>query len=88
MAKFMLFQDFSGFVHQHLVSSVGNDTKSCVDSLSFFHLRRESVETWDQNLRSFRITVEINPVHQVPILTYFCEVHEKRRCGSKSLRAQ
>ncbi|RXI05465.1 hypothetical protein DVH24_006722 [Malus domestica] len=28
----------SGFVHQHLAPSVGNDTKNYVGSLSFFHL--------------------------------------------------
>ncbi|RXH75272.1 hypothetical protein DVH24_029993 [Malus domestica] len=36
--EFTLFQDPSGFVHQHLVPSVGIDTKSYVGSLSFFHL--------------------------------------------------
>ncbi|KAM2945157.1 hypothetical protein COP2_028103 [Malus domestica] len=30
MVGFTLFQDPSGFVHQHLASFVGNDTKSCV----------------------------------------------------------
>ncbi|RXH72425.1 hypothetical protein DVH24_012109 [Malus domestica] len=32
----MLFQNPSGFVHQHLASSVGIDTKSYVGYLSFF----------------------------------------------------
>ncbi|RXH79949.1 hypothetical protein DVH24_041096 [Malus domestica] len=34
----------SGFVHQHLVPSVGIDMKSCVGFLSFFHLHRESAK--------------------------------------------
>ncbi|RXH92663.1 hypothetical protein DVH24_033559, partial [Malus domestica] len=35
---FTLFQDPSGFVHQHLAPSVRIDTKSYVSFLSFFHL--------------------------------------------------
>ncbi|KAM1419758.1 hypothetical protein ACFXTO_023271 [Malus domestica] len=35
----------SGFVHQHLAPSVGNDTKSYVGSLSNFHLHRESAKS-------------------------------------------
>ncbi|RXH71379.1 hypothetical protein DVH24_018734 [Malus domestica] len=42
---FTLFQYPSGFVHQHLAPSVENDTKSCVGSLSFFHLHHESAKT-------------------------------------------
>ncbi|KAM1105564.1 hypothetical protein FF1_002535 [Malus domestica] len=38
MVGSMLFQDLSGFMHQHLAPSVGNDTKNHVGSLSFFHL--------------------------------------------------
>ncbi|KAM1709416.1 hypothetical protein TB1_002300 [Malus domestica] len=35
----------SGFVHQHLAPSVGNDTKNHVGSLSNFHLHRESAKS-------------------------------------------
>ncbi|KAM2035225.1 hypothetical protein ACFX16_038342 [Malus domestica] len=46
-------------MHQHLAPSVGNDTKSYVGSLSFFHLTtvkphhnlyRESAETQESNI--------------------------------------
>ncbi|KAM1159580.1 hypothetical protein ACFX19_033299 [Malus domestica] len=56
----------SSFVHQHLVSSVGNDTKSDVGSLSFFssNLHRESAETQEPN--TCRVTVK--PMSSAPTL--------------------
>ncbi|RXH96558.1 hypothetical protein DVH24_009062 [Malus domestica] len=50
MKGFTLFQDPSGFVHQHLAPSVGIDTKTHVGSLSIFHLRHESAETKNPKL--------------------------------------
>ncbi|RXH97223.1 hypothetical protein DVH24_035891 [Malus domestica] len=51
--RIYVFQDPSGFVHQHLALSVGIDTKSYVGSLSFFSSHhRESTETQHPHLET------------------------------------
>ncbi|KAM1873234.1 hypothetical protein ACFX13_007093 [Malus domestica] len=74
----------SGFVHQHLALSVGIDTKSCVGSLSFFHLHRES----EKSQNAFPLVHPEASHHPLSLYSGFVGGDHRRCRGSDHTQAE